>query len=629
MALWICRRRDYMPKMSLFGYELSLNKNNQQNTQEVVDKARIRKGIEILKEYKKGKENLEQQILENEEWYKLQHWDYIRKKRKGEEPEPVTGYLFNTIANKHADIMDNYPEASLLPRVKDDEEESEMLTDIVPIVVERNDYKLTYDDSAWYFLKHGMSAEGVFWNFDLENGLGDIDIQSIDILNIYWQPGIKKLQKSANLFITTFVDNDLLKEQYKDILPPEFVGSKIIDIKQYKTVDTVDITNKSVVVDWYYRKIVNGKPVLHLTKFVDEYKLGSTEDEPGEYPDGLYWHGQYPVVIDVLFPEEGTPTGFGYIHVVKNPQMYVDKLDQIISRNALVSGKQRTLYNTSGKIDVNALKDLSIDFVPCEGKITDEDIYPLQANPLHPFIVKHRENKIAELKEISGANDFSRGESGGGITAASAIMALQEAGNKLSRDMIQRKYSCYAQKVYMVIELIRQFYTEDRQFRIVGDNGQAKYDTYNNAGLQDKLIPPMFPGEEPKYRRVVLDIKVKPEKQSPFSRIAHNELAKELFGAGFFNPQVSDQAIVALEMMSFEGKDKIIQKVQENGTLMQQMQQIMQQLQQMQQENMKLRAIVQKMTGQDMGAADTIMQQEAEQRKVAESIYGRGNLQAG
>jgi len=608
--------------MSAFGYELNLSKKPEaQQRQSTQSKDNIRKAIETLKKYKAGKEFLESEIIQNEQWYKMRHWDIIRgRNRKEGEPEPTTAYLFSTLANKHADAMDNYPEPNMLPREKSDEEEAKMLSDVVPVVLERNDYKSTYDNAWWYKLKHGCVAYGIFWNENLENGLGDIDIQKLDLLNLYWEPGQTDHQKGKNFFVATLVDNDILKSTYKGIIPSDYSGSKIIDIKKYIFDDTIDINDKSVVIDHYYRKNIDGKMVLHLSKFVDEYGLGCTEDDPEQYPDGLYAHGKYPIEFDVLFPEEGTPIGFGYINVVRNPQMYIDKLDQIITKNALISGKQRFIIKDGGAINEAELLDLGSDIVHSSSSIGEDNIRIIQGNPLHPFIVNHREMKIQELKETSGANDFSRGEGGGGITAASAIMALQEAGNKLSRDMIQRAYVCHKKLVDMTIELIAQYYTEDRKFRIDGRDGTQRFITYNNKNLQQQQLPSMYEGEEPKYRKPIFDIKVKPEKQSPFSRMAHNELAKELFGAGMFNPEAAQQSLVALEMMQFEGKDKIIQKIQENAQFLQQQQQVQQQIQQMQQQIQQLSMYIQKLTGQDMGQTDALLQEQSNQERLAKSV---------
>jgi hypothetical protein len=559
--------------------------------QSVVTKDRIREAIEILKKYKAGKKNLEQKIIDNERWWKGQHWDLMRPKGANEsDPEPVTPYLFNTIANKHADAMDNYPAPNILEREQMDLQEAENLSMIIPLVIDKSEFKETYSDAWWYKLKHGFVIYGSFWNQELEDGLGDIDIKYIDALDIYWEPGIKKLGKSRNIFVTSLVDNDIITENYP-WLKGKIEGKKVIDVKQYVYDDNVDITNKSLIIDWYYFQIVNGKKTLQLTKFIDEYVLESTEDDKGEFgPDGevirkglsetgLYDHGQYPFDIDVLFPEEGTCIGFGFIDIVRNPQIYIDKLDQIICKNAGQAGKKRWWVKNGCGINEQEFLDWSKELIHVEGSIDEEHLRELQVAALDAFIVQHRQSKINELKEISGSNDFNRGETGGGVTAASAIMALQEAGNKLSRDMIQKSYSVYAKIIYKCIELVRQFYDEARKFRILGENGQVSYVQYNNARLKMQAIPSVT--GKIMYRKPVFDIKVVPEKANPFSKAVHNELAKEMFIAGFFNPQLAPAALVALEMMSFEGKDKVVKMVSQNNVMFQQMQQLQAQIRQL------------------------------------------------
>jgi len=588
----------------------------------------VKKGLELLKEYKAAKEHLEAKIIDNEEWYKLNHWDIIRKKKKdNQEPEPVTAYLFNTIANKHADAMDNYPEPNILPREAQDEQEAKSLSDILPLVIEKNEFTTTYSNAWWYKLKQGTVAYGVFWNQELENGLGDIDIQKLDLLNVYWEPGIVDVQKSRNLFIVSLIDDDVLHEMY-----PQTTGisaTKDIEIKKYVHDDSINtnLDKKNLVVDWYYKKKINGKTIVHLTKFVDGTQLASTEDIPEYAETGLYEHGMYPVVFDVLFPEEGTPVGFGYIDIVKNPQMYIDKFDQIIARNALQAGKQRFLVKEDGAVNEKELLDYSLDVIHTKGSINEESFKIIQAAPLHPFVTAHRSEKIAELKETSGSNDFSRGESGGGITAASAIMALQEAGNKLSRDMIKSSYNAYTKIIRMSIELVRQFYDEERKFRIEGPDGSSQYIAYNNQNLKPQPMPMMYEGQEQKYRCSVFDIKIKPERSSPFSRVAHNELAKELYGGGFFDPARAQQALVALEMMSFEGKEKIVKMINDNATFMQEVQQMQQQMQMQQQQMQQMAMLIQKLTGEDLGQADAILQQQSQQERVIKANGGGQILQ--
>ena len=569
---------------------------------EVIDRKAIEKAIQTLKEYKDGKRNLESRIVEEERWWKLLHWDVIRVKSSaqlhGEEarPEPTSAWMFNSIANKHADIMDNYPEPNVLPRERADEQDAETLSSILPVVFERNDYEHTYSQAAWYKLKHGVAAKGVFWNQDLEDGLGDVDIRFMDILNIFWEPGITDLQTSRNLFVVSLKDNDLLEMEYPQLQGK--LNGQVIDVKQYVHDDNVDVTDKSLIVDWYYKKRTpEGKTILHLCKFVGSEVLFASENDPQYAQSGFYEHGKYPVEFDVLFPEEGTPTGFGYIAIMQSPQLYIDKLSQVILENSMMSARVRYFAKKNAGINMDDFLDWSKPIVPYDGD--PNNIIPVEVQQVGAQVLNVLQMKIDELKETSSNRDFSQGSSSGGVTAAAAIAALQEAGNKTSRDMISASYRSYTQECYLVIELIRQFYDEMRNFRITGETGKNEYVQFSNASLQPQPIPPAYPGQEmePGYveasRKPIFDIVVKPQKRSPYSKMAQNELAKELYQLGFFNPQLADQSLAAMELMDFDGQEKVRDKVEQGQTLLNQV--LM-----MQEQMNKMGMIIYSLTGQDV-----------------------------
>lgn len=565
-----------------------------------VTKKTITEAVGILKKYKDGKRNLESRIKEEEQWWKLRHWDVVNKGQdRTNRAEPTSAWLFNSISNKHADIMDNYPEPNVLPREKMDEQDAETLGCILPVIFERNNYEETYSDAAWYKLKHGVAAKGVFWNNDLESGMGDIDIPFIDILNIFWEPGITDIQDSRNLFIVTLKDNDLMAQEYPQ-LKGKAGGRSIIDVEQYVHDDSVDISDKSVLVDWYYkRKTPEGKTILHYCKFAGSEVLYASENEPEYAERGFYDHGEYPVVFDVLFPEEGTPVGFGYIAIMKSPQMYIDKLSQAILENTVMSAKPR--WFSKKNVGINKKQYLNWDepIVDVEGDITEERLHPITVNPINSNVLNVLQMKIDELKETSSNRDVSQGSSSGGVTAAAAIAALQEAGNKTSRDMITASYRSYKRECYLAIELIRQFYDENRSFRITSQTGAFQFVQYSNASLQGQPIGPAYAGQEmepgyvPQARRPVFDIVIKPQKRSPYSKMSQNELAKELYQMGAFNPQLAEQSMTLLEMMDFDGEEKVRERVQRGQTLMNQ-------LAHMQQMMTRMGLIIYKTTGNDV-----------------------------
>ena len=152
-----------------------------------IGKEEIRKAMKTLRDYKEGKNNLENKIVNNEIWFKKRHWDQIIKESTKGDPKPASGWLFNTIMNKHADFMDAYPQSDILPREEGDVAEAEKLSSIIPVIMEQANYEKEYSDEVWYKLKHGTGVFGVFWDQNKLNGLGDISIKNMDMLNLFWE----------------------------------------------------------------------------------------------------------------------------------------------------------------------------------------------------------------------------------------------------------------------------------------------------------------------------------------------------------------------------------------------------------------------------------------------------------
>ena len=574
----------------------------------------VRKAAETLRQYKQGKANLEARIKENERWYKMRHWEMVERSKNPGDPEPTSAWLLNSLANKHADAMDNYPEPVVLPREEGDRANAEMLSAIMPVVMERQEFEETYEVHWWRKLRSGTGIYGVFWDKAAENGLGDIAIKSVDVLSLYWEPGINKLEESRNLFVVTLEDNDSLLRRY-----PQLEGrlGDVTDAAQYIYDESITTEDKTAVVDWYYKVMDGTRAVLHYCKFVGETILFATEDDGQMVQTGLYAHGKYPFVCDTLFPVEGSPVGFGWLDVCKDPQMYIDKLDQSILKNAIVGAKRRYFVRSDGQINEAEYSDTTKDFVHYQGSGNpQESILPIELPPLNNVYPTVRAAKIDELKETSGNRDFSQGGTTAGVTAASAIAALQEAGSKLSRDMIRASYRAFRNVCYLVLELIREFYTEDRFFRIQGEAGAVQFVRFNSAAIAGRPQSAMF-GTDMGMAQPIFDIEVKAQKRNAFSTVAQNELAKEFFAAGFFNPQLSDQALACIEMMDFEGKQRVEQRIQQNGTMYNQ-------LMQMQQQMAQMTDIINGLTGGALGGMDGGQAPAQPTRQQAEAATSGG-----
>lgn len=537
----------------------------------------VRRAEELLQEYKAGKQALERRIIDNEQWFRQRHWDLAGHSKNPGDPEPASGWLFNALANKHADAMDNFPTLAVLPREAADAQDANILSDVLPVVLEQNDYEQVYSDMWWYKLRSGTGVTGVFWDSSKLNGLGDIAVKSLDLLNLFWEPGVSDIQDSPNLFYVTLHNADSMREAYPDKLSDADAGSynglQGVTIGDYVQDEQLDKSKKLLVIDWYHKQRVENRTVLHFRKICAGKVLFDSETDPA-YAGGFYDHGKYPFVLDTLFPIPNSPAGFGYIETCKSAQVYIDKLDQALLKNTIMGARPRHWLKNDGMVNEDEYADWSKDFVHFNGNGNPQDsVQPIQIPPLNGYAATMREAKVAELKEISGNRDFSQGGTAGGVTAFSAIQALKESGSKLSRDMIASSYRAFAHVGELCIELMRQFYQEPRMFRITGSSGETRFSSFGGAQIAPKPTGDAFMTGT---RVPVFDIRVIAQKSDPFNSAVQNERAQTLYQMGFFNPQMADQALMALEMMDFEGIDRIKSKISENGMLSQRIQQMTQ-----------------------------------------------------
>jgi hypothetical protein len=551
-----------------------------------------------LEEYKAGKVQTEQRILASENWWKLRNSREERKDSKAAGDEgfkAVSGWLHNVIVSKHADAMKAYPEPNILPREQGDKGEAMMLSAIIPCVLEQNNFEATYSDVMWQKLKTGTGCYKVVWSKSKLNGLGDVHVEKVNLLNIYYEPGVTDIQRSRYFFHTELWDKDVLEERYPQ-LKGKLNGQSFFSTK-FLYDDHVNTENKHTVIEVYYHKYIQGKNTLQYCKYVGDQVIFATENEtqrpkklvvdpatgmPVEMDAGLsmaerglYDHGRYPYFFDALYPIEGSPCGYGFVDLCRNPQTEIDMLKTAMVKNAMVGATPRYFSRVDGNINEEEFLDTSKPIVHVNGNVDEATLRKIEHSGLDGMYVNLLDRSIDELRETSGNTEAATGSTPGSVTAASGIAALQEAAGKTSSDSTQASYRVYSDMVDMIIELIRQFYDMPRKFRILGQYGMERYVTYTNANLQPQHQGNDF-GQDMGYRLPVFDIKVSAQKKNVYTKVAQNELALQFFQLGFFNPQMVDQSLMCLEMMDFDDKDIIMQKISQMGTMYQKLVQYMQ-----------------------------------------------------
>lgn len=538
---------------------------------EIIGRQQVLEATQTLQKYKQGKANLESRVIANEQWWKLQNDEDARQRlRPGDVQETKSAWLWNVISAHHATSMDNYPAPNILPHEESDQQEAATLSSIVPVVLAQNNFEDTYSDVEWRRAIAGTGFYKVMWDAKKLNGLGDISVVQTDILNLFWEPGIVDLQASHNIYHVELMANEDIEEQF-----PQAKGklsTPTVTVSEYVWDDTIDTTGKSAVVDWYYKRSVNGKTVLHYCRYVNDVVLYSSENEGLE--NGYYEHGKYPFVAAALYPIEGTLAGYGYIDIGKGTQTEIDMINNAVVQNTMYNATPRYFVRQDGQVNEDEYREWKKHFIHVGGNLGADAIRPVDTNDVNGNYIEFLNMKIQELKEVSGNRDVSNGSTSGGATAASAIAALQEAGAKLDRDVNKGSYRAFREVVYMVIELIRQFYDQPRQFRITGENGEMEFATYSNANIRPQQQ--VILGQDYGYRTPEFDIEVTAQKSSPYQKQTQNELMLQFYQLGFFNPEMADQALAALKGMDFDRKQEIVKIVTQNKTMADQIAQLQQ-----------------------------------------------------
>lgn len=555
-----------------------------------VDAERVREMMRVLKDYQAAKAKTDDRVIAAEHWWKMHNsYEEIGETSALKDGGYVakTAWLHSLISNKHADYMDNYGEATILPREPGDVDEARKLTGVVPYVFKQADFRTAWSRVGWQKFKYGTGVYKTYWDKTRLNGLGEIAIERISVLNLYWQPQIENIQDSEYVFQLTPMSRKRLIEDYPQ-LEGHLQSNGGLTVRKYGNPDEHYREGEtSIFVECYYKQ----EGVLHYCTFVSGYDepLFASENEPESYPNGFYDHGLYPYDIDVLFPVEGTLAGYGYVDIEANPQIAIDLLRTAITENAIAGSTPRYFVRSQTNINQDDYLNLNKKLVAVPD-LSDNALKLIEHKSLDSVYVSVLEELITELRETSGNTETSAGTTHG-VTSATGIAALQEASGKSSRDAIGESYNVLESITYKVIELIRQFWDMPRTIRVTGDNGRMEFTQYSNAGLQPQ--PLTAGGYELGYRQPMFDIDVRAQKLNAYTSSAYNDFALQLFQLGFFNPQLSDQSLIALQMMDFQGKEKVTQLIQESGTLQSKLVMLAQYAMQLAQESGNAQAVAQ------------------------------------
>lgn len=489
----------------------------------------------------------EWQRLENcERMYRGDHWHDVPMRDKNE-PRPVTPIIQSTVENIKSELLDRVPEAMIAPETAKDAEVARVIEAVIRQNHDADGYVKEYRKLIHDLLVGGYCVQEVGYDGALNGGLGGAFIRHVDARSILFDPLSSDMQEGRAVFKISQKPRAWIEARYPEKAPFLSRDPYLSPDAAQDDVLRGDRTETMLLIE-FWERVYDAETdacSVHMALLAGNCVLSDSRDIK---PEGYFAHGAYPFILTTLFARKGTCLGLGYVDMFETQQRYADKLDQIVMKNALMASRNKLLVTEASGFDPDDLRDWAKEVHRGESL---SGVTWFTTPPLPAYVLGYIENIRESIKQESGANDFSRGMSAGGITAASAIAALQEMSNKRARMVSRILHESFRDAVRMEIETEREFNFFSRPVCISVD-GELRETTFESAMLARKTRGMIAAPIE-------FFISVKAQQETKYSVMSQNELVLKMYTSGMMNAEH------AVELMTFEGKDALLKTLREEA----------------------------------------------------------------
>ncbi len=488
-----------------------------------------------------------QRLERCERMYRGDHWHDVPQTDPNE-PRPVTPIIQSTVENMKAELMDRLPEAVILPESPADTEVARVIEAIIKQNHDADGYAKEYRKLVHDLLVGGYCVQEVGYDNSLNGGLGGAFLRHVDARSILFDPLSTETQEGRAVFKISLKTREYICSHYPKVAPfltadafgkPDAVEDGILH---------ADRQDAMFFLEYWWREYdaESERYHVHMAQMAGNQVLADSREVK---PDGLFEHGLYPFVVTPMFMRKGSCLGLGIVDMFETQQKYADKLDQIVLKNALMASHNKLLVTEASGFDTEDLRDWSKEVHSGESL---NGVTWFSTPPLPAYIIGYIGSIRESIKQESGANEFSRGSATGGVTAASAIAAMQEMSNKRARMIARVLHESFRDAVRLEIEVEREFNFFTRKVNVTVD-GELKECTFESAMLMRRT------GNGKTLMPIEFYISVKAQQETKYAAMNQNELALRMLQSGMMTPAQ------AVELMVFEGKDQLLKQIREQN----------------------------------------------------------------
>lgn len=480
---------------------------------------------------------------------------------------PASNTLNSCIDNVIADQIDNMPEAKMVPEREETADSAEEMSDIVAYALYHAEWPDVYQQLMEDAVVTGTGVAQTFWDEDLEDGEGMVNVLAWHPEDFYPDPMYENIQDGRGCFKVTRTTVAWVNEHYPhaagyvkgdDSSRPEDRADPMYEAPEGDEPTTL-------LEFWYKRYDAKARRYrVHMAQMAGHALLYSTElgyggAKKSDYVEGVYAHGQYPFVMFRYRKVFRRPFGTGLVHDYRETQIAIDRYAKYIDDNARESSIQRHFVRRGAGISADDVADMNRTVIEWDGADIREVLQTVQAQPLNSQVYQIMTHNIDCMKQDCGQNQFTRGEGGLGVTAATAIQALQEAGGKITRWHTEQFKSAFRDVVVQIMWIMSEYLGSDRKLMIVGG-----WDSTGN--MEKKLVQLMTPPTEgDAMKRPAYSVRVQVQRNNPLQIQADNEFLQQVAQVCAQYGQPLPPEMVVRMMEGYRTKSSVLKMVEENS----------------------------------------------------------------
>lgn len=423
-----------------------------------------------------------------------------------EDPGSVTNIVHPVIESQVADLVDEPVDFMIKGVEPSDEMWAKYAQFVCEWIWDQNKMAAKMDRFERIRLKYGTGVWKVYYDPFGNRSSGSICIDPVGPEKMYIDPKVTdpmKIQDSDFIIQVSDVSLRWLVRRFgkraKYVRPRTnsryqsniFAGENIKDASSQASTTSVTLIE-------YWVKDEDG--LLRLIYMADDVILWDSrwnakkqKAEGLEYwnPDeSFYENGKYPFVFVPCYLREGQVWGMGDVELLQPVQDMINDLDDQIRINARLMGNIQVVVGLASGINPQKWTNKPGLRVPARDHTAWQMVQP---TGLPSYIMDRRELGKREAELISGRTDVTEGRKPGGVKAASAIIALQEAGNRRVNHKKLMSQVGLSEVVVMSFEHFTSFFTEQMAIRVTGEKQNEPDQFAWMKGSDFNQIPQMVP----------------------------------------------------------------------------------------------------------------------------------------